>query len=262
MNESSRRHLADQLERARRDGTPVAALTQGEPELGLQDAYAIQQLGVAARLGAGARLVGHKIGLTSSAVQAQLGVDQPDYGALLDDMQLPEGAAVLAGRLLQPRVEAEFAFNLHADLQGPGVTDDDVRAATASVQPAIEIVDSRIADWRITLADTVADNASSGAFVLGGSPFPVEELQPESAEVSLARDGEVVETGRADLVLGDPIRAVTWLANALAAYGAELSAGEIVLSGACTRMVDAAPGDVFRADFGRFGTLDLEFATA
>ncbi len=261
MDESSHRHYADALERARRDGTPVAPLTEAEPELALEDAYAIQQVGVAARLEAGARLIGHKIGLTSTAVQAQLGVDQPDFGALLDDMSVPDGV-VAAGRLLQPRVEAEFAFHLRAELRGPGVTDDDVRAATAAVQPAIEIVDSRIAQWRIALADTVADNASSGAFVLGGTRFEVEALEPASAEVSLARNGEVVETGRADLVLGDPVRAVSWLANALAPFGAHLTAGEVVLSGACTRMVDAAPGDVFRADFGRFGTLDLEFATA
>ena len=262
MNPAGRQRCSEALERARRTAIPVSPLTDAEPELPLEDAYAIAQLGVAARLADGARLTGHKIGLTSTAVQAQLGVDQPDYGALLDDMEVPASGTVAAGRLLAPRVELEFAFRLRAPLEGPGVTDADVVAATAALQPAIEIVDSRIADWRITLADTVADNASSGAYVLGGESFALEALDPEATEVSLSVDGEVRETGRAAAVLGHPVRAVTWLANALGAFGTRLEAGQVILSGACTRMVDARPGEAFRGDFGPFGTVEVTFAKA
>jgi 2-keto-4-pentenoate hydratase len=258
MNKLDVERWAEALDRARRDRIAIEPLTATEPQLGLSDAYAIAQRGLARRLDDGARLVGHKLGLTSVAVQKQLGVDQPDYGGLLDDMVISSGASVPADLFIAPRVELEFAFHLSDRLAGPGIAEADVLAATKAVQPAIEIVDSRIVDWRITLADTVADNASSGAFVLGGESLAASELDPSTA-VQLNADGDLLEQGRADAVLGNPLRAVAWLANTLAAFGAELAAGQIVLSGACTRMAPALPGATYVGDFGRFGTVEVNF---
>jgi 2-keto-4-pentenoate hydratase len=252
---------ADRLEEARRSRTPISPITAAEPDLSVDDAYAIATVAVNARLAAGAVLVGHKIGLTSVAVQQQLGVDQPDYGALLSDMRVAAGATV-PPTLIAPRVELELAFVLAEDLAGPDVTVDDVTAATAAVHPAIEIVDSRIADWRITLADTVADNASSGAFVVGETSMALHEFDAADLDVTLHRNGTAIETGNTSAVLGDPRVAVAWLANALAAYGTGLAAGEVVLSGACTRMVDATAGDTFTGDFGVLGRVTVTFGGA
>lgn len=262
MTDEELRQWSAALETARRTTTPIAPLTDSVPDLTVADAYEIGRAGIATRVAAGARVVGHKIGLTSKAVQEQLGVSSPDYGALLDDMAVPSGGTIPAGTLIAPRVELEFAFHLGADLGADGVTAADVLAATDAVQPAIEIVDSRIADWRITLADTVADNASSGAFVLGGERVAIADVDLPAAEAVLSADGEVVERGRADAVLGDPVRAVVWLANALGALGTTLAAGDVVLSGACTRMYAAAPGNAFRGDFGPFGAVEVTFAAA
>jgi 2-keto-4-pentenoate hydratase len=259
MKPNEHERWATLLEQARTGRQAIPPLTDSRPELSVADAYAIAQRGLAARLAQGRRLIGHKIGLTSTVVQQQLGVDQPDYGALLDDMQLADRAEVPAALLISPRVELEFAFHLGRPLRGPGLTREEVAAATESIQPAIEIVDSRIADWRIALADTVADNASSGAFVLGGERLPLEHLDLDT-DVTLLRGGELLERGRPDAVLGDPCVAVAWLANALGELGTTLEAGQVVLSGACTRMAAAAPGDAFTGDFGPFGTVAITFA--
>jgi 2-keto-4-pentenoate hydratase len=249
---------ATELETARRKRRPIAPLTDADPQLTIRDAYRIAQVGIRSRIERGAKLVGHKIGLTSRTVQRQLGVGEPDYGALLDEMEFAAGSIVPAGLLIAPRVELEFAFHLGTDLKGPGVTAADVAAATESVQPAVEIVDSRIADWRITLPDTIADNASSGGFVLGGKRTPLRDLDP-AASVKLAANGKVEEEGRVDAVLGNPVHAVVWLANALAEQGESLAAGQVVLSGACTPMVPARPGVRYAGDFGRFGVVDVAF---
>lgn len=251
---------AERLEAARASASPIAPLTEVEPNPSIADAYAIQRHGIEMRHATGRRLQGHKIGLTSQAVQEQLGVDQPDFGALLDDMEVTDGGQLPAGMLIAPRVELELAFHLREPLAGPGVTAEDVHRATRAVQPSIEIVDSRILDWRISLVDTIADNASSGAYVLGGLEVPIGDLDPTTVEVALRRDGETVETGRSDAVLGDPRAAVAWLANALATFGVSLQAGQVVLSGACTRMIAAKPGDAFVGDFGRLGTVSVRFA--
>jgi len=214
-DELDRRALA--LGTAREQRRPIDPLTDALPELAIDDAYAIAQRGVTARIAGGARLVGHKIGLTSVAVQQQLGVTEPDYGALLDVMEIDSGAT-------------------------------------------IELVDSRVADWRIRLADTVADNASSAGFVLGGRRRPLGELDVSAVVVELWRGGEVVERGTSSAVLGDPCAAVAWLANALAPFGAALEAGQVVLSGACTRMVAVLPGDDFRGTFGGLGEVRLTVA--
>jgi 2-keto-4-pentenoate hydratase len=249
--------LSDALGQARRTATAIPPLTETDPSLSVAQAYAIARHGVEADLRDGARVVGHKIGLTAVAVQRQLGVDTPDYGALLDTMQIADGAVIDATDYIAARVELEVAFRLRAPLRGPGVTVDDVRAATGSVQAAIELVDSRIADWRITLADTVADRASSAGFMIGGTERGLDEIDVAAVAVELHRNGELVESGRSDAVLGDPCVAVAWLANALAEFDDMLDAGEIVLSGACTKMLSIAPGDEYRASYAGLGELTL-----
>lgn len=252
---------AGRLEQARLTRVPIEPITATEPDLSLAQAYAIQQAGIEARIRDGARVVGHKIGLTAEAVQRQLGVDQPDYGALLDDMELADGQVVDSHRLVAPRAEAEVAFVLASPLSGPDVTAADVRAATSHVAVAIEIVDSRIADWRIRLPDTVADNASSGLFVLGArQPYGGQPLDGIATRV--LRDGELVEEGSTSAVLGDPCAAVAWLARALHALGTTLEAGAVVLSGAATRMVDVHAGERFTAEMDGLGAVSLSFEAA
>ncbi|WCB95257.1 2-keto-4-pentenoate hydratase [Baekduia alba] len=251
--------LAERLERARSDAAPIAPLAEVLAVPTVADAYAIQRAGIAARTLRGARLVGHKIGLTSAAVQAQLGVGEPDYGALLDDMHKPDGHELSRSALIAPRVEVEVAFVLSAPLAGPDVDVGDVTAATAHVRAAIEIVDSRIADWRVALFDTIADNASSAAFVLGDRITHLDEVDVADIAVDLVRGRSRVADGHSSAVLGDPRRAVAWLANALHRHGVSLQAGDVVLSGACTRMVDAYAGDRFRAKLGPLGEVAVRF---
>jgi 2-keto-4-pentenoate hydratase len=247
------------LARASGAAEPLSPLSEAAPGLDVADAYAIQQSGVATRTHGGATVVGRKVGLTSVAVQEQLGVSEPDFGALLSDMEVPDGGRLDRTRLIAPRVEAEVAFVLGRDLVGPFVDEAAVAAATDHVRAAVEIVDSRIADWRITLADTVADNASAAAFVLGSVPIALDAVDVRELTAVLHRNGVEVERGHTSLVLGDPCTAVAWLANKLASFGMRLGAGDIVLSGACTRMVDAAAGDRFRAELGPLGDLSVDF---
>ena len=252
--------LALALSVARDERRPIAPLTDEFPGLTIDDAYAIAARSVDLRVSAGACIVGHKIGLTAKAVQQQIGVDQPDFGALLDVMQIPDGGTIDVARLISPRVELEIAFLLGERLVGPGVTVAAVRSATEYVRPAIELVDSRIADWRIRLADTVADNASSAGFVLGEASRSLDELDVLSIEVALWRGDEIIEQGTSSAVLGDPCVAVAWLANALAVFGVGLEPGQVVLSGACTRMVAAKAGDAFRGVFAGLGEVCMNVA--
>ena len=255
------RYAAD-LRVARDERRPIAPLTDTLPDLTIADAYAIAQLGVDARLSAGACVTGHKIGLTAPAVQAQLGVSDPDYGTLLDMMEIVDGGEVDAGEFIAPRVELEIAFVLAEPLAGPGVSAEDVRRATGTIAPAIELVDSRISDWRIRLADTVADAASSAAYVLGA---PARPLGPDGiADVAdiaaeLYRGGELIEQGHSSAVLSDPCASVAWLANALGRFGGSLEAGDVILSGACTRMVPVGPGDRFRGVLAGLGEVSVGF---
>lgn len=254
--------FSDALRQARETRIAISPLTDEFPRLSIPDAYAVAQRIVAVDVDAGARVVGHKIGLTSTAVQEQLGVSQPDYGVLLDTMEIVDGSVVDRDRFVAPRVELELAFRLRERLVGPGVTTDDVRRATAVVHPAIELVDSRIADWRIRLADTVADNASSAAFVISELGFSLDELDVAGVHVTLYKNDEVLEHGCSDAVLGDPCEAVAWLANALGPLGEPLESGEIVLSGACTRMAAASANDRFRGVFEGLGELSVSFGEA
>jgi 2-oxopent-4-enoate hydratase len=253
--------LADALFSAERDGLPIAPLSAADPTLTLGDAYAIAQRNVDRRLAAGERLLGRKVGLTSRPMQEQLGVDEPDFGALLSPMFVEEGDPVDVGTLLSPRIEAEIAFVMARDLSGPGVTSSSALRAVAGALPALEIIDSRIADWRITLVDTVADNASSARVVLGGRLTPVADLDLRLVGMALSVNGEVVETGAGAAVLGNPIRCVAWLANRLADFGQGLAAGDVVLAGALHRALPVAAGDVVRAEFAHLGAVTTRFAT-
>jgi 2-keto-4-pentenoate hydratase len=252
--------VAAVLAEAARTGVPCPPVRSLLPEGNVEAAYAVQRQYVENGLAAGRRLVGRKVGLTSPAVQRQLGVDQPDFGALFADMAVPEGQPIPAGRLLQPKVEAEVALVLGADLPHRDPTVADLLRATAFALPALEIVDSRIADWDITLVDTVADNASSGLFVLGGAPVPLTAVDLRAVRMSLTRAGEQVSTGSGADCLDGPLNAAVWLASTLAATGDPLRAGDIVLTGALGPMVAAAPGDSFEARISGLGSVRVAFA--
>jgi 2-keto-4-pentenoate hydratase len=220
-------------------------------------AYAVQERLTAARLAAGARIVGRKIGLTSPAVQQQLGVDRPDFGVLFDDMQYGEDEIVPMDRLLQPKVEAEIAFVLSADLVEGPLDARQVADAVDYAVAALEIVDSRIAGWDITFGDTVADNASSGLFVLGSTRRRLTDFEPSRTEMTMSSDGVVTSTGTGAACLGDPLEALRWLASTARDLGQPLRAGQVVLSGALGPMVPVEPGSVVVADItglGRVGT--------
>jgi 2-keto-4-pentenoate hydratase len=252
--------LADDLWQAEHTGVPAEPLTKRHPGLVIDDAYAIQSLNIDRHIAQGARVCGRKVGLTSLPMQELLGVSEPDYGVLLDHMFVEDGDEVALDRLLQPRVEAELAFVMEEDLAGPGVTAARALTAIAGALPAVEIVDSRVADWQIKLVDTVADNASSGLLVVGGNLRKVTDIDLRLVGVMVTRHGELVDTGAGAAVLGNPARCVAWLANKLATFGASLHAGDIVLPGAVHRMIGVQPGDVFRAEFAYLGTVTARFS--
>lgn len=247
-------HSADLLAEADAQAAPIGQLTARYPGMDLADAYAIQQRNLSRRLAEGRALIGHKIGLTSEPMQTLLGVDEPDFGYILDSMVVPNGGTARRGRFCAPRVEPEIAFLLRTALRGPGVTVDDVREATAAVAVALEIVDSRIADWKLTLRDTVADNASSGAVVLGDWLPYDRGIDLTGARASLWLNGSEVDTGLGSAVLGDPAAAVAWLANALAPFGTELLPGQFVMSGSFTTAAFVHPGDTAGATITGLGT--------
>ena len=252
--------VADRLWQAEIDRAPISPITDDHPELGLADAYAIQTYNIERRVGAGRVIRGRKVGLTSRPMQELLGVSEPDFGVLLDDMFVEDGDEVPLETMLQPRVEAEMAFVIGRELAGPGVTTSNALTAIAGVLPAIEIVDSRIADWKIKLVDTVADNASSGKLVIGGKLTKVTGIDLRLAGMVMTRNGAVIDTGAGAAALGNPARCVAWLASKLAAFGASLHAGDIVLPGAVHRMVPVQPGDVFRAEFAYLGAVTARFS--
>ncbi|MQA07142.1 MAG: 2-keto-4-pentenoate hydratase [Pseudonocardiaceae bacterium] len=249
LTESDRGELADRLRVAERDRRPVKPLIYQFPGLDAADAYEIQLWNIKRRLAGGVRVAGHKVGLSSEAMQRMMGVDEPDYGHLLSDMWLSEDEPVPVTRYCYPRVEVEVGFLLGADLPGEGCTEADVLAATEAFLPAIELIDSRILDWRISLPDTIADNASSAGFVLGAQRIAPSEVDVTAIDAVLYKGSEEVVAGRSDAVLGNPATAVAWLAGKVERFGVRLSAGQIVLPGSCTRAIDAHQGDHFRADF-------------
>ncbi|WAM15047.1 2-keto-4-pentenoate hydratase [Rhodococcus sp. JS3073] len=231
--------------------------------LGVTDidaAYAVQQRLTDLRVAAGGTITGRKIGLTSPAVQQQLGVDQPDFGVLFADMDVTGLPEVPSGRLLQPKAEAEIAFELGADLVDGDLGLAQVRAAVARAAAALEIVDSRIADWDITITDTVADNGSSGLYVLGESWLTLDEFEPREVSMRLFSNEELVSEGTGAACLGDPLQALAWLARTARDYGHPLRAGQVILSGALGPMVPTPPGTVIRAELSTLGTVTATFS--
>ncbi len=250
--------LAAVLHDAESSASPCAPIRAELADV--EAAYAVQRVNVECGVAAGRRIAGRKIGLTSTAVQRQLGVDQPDFGTLFADMAVPDGGEVPAGRLIQPKIEAEVALVLGADLPERQCTVADLLRATQFAVAALEIVDSRIADWDIGLLDTVADNASCGLYVLGTRPVPLTQLDLREVRMELARDGECVSQGTGADCLGGPLNAAVWLASALAALGDPLRAGEIVLTGALGPMAVAAPGSEYVAEISGLGSVRVGFA--
>lgn len=262
LSEEDIRQLARDLWDAQRGSTAIVPISVRYPDADIDDAYRIQLEGVRLRGTSGDTVRGHKVGLTARVMREQFGVDRPDFGHLLASMFHPEGEPLPVGSLIAPRVEPEVAFVLDSPLQGPGVTVADVLAATAFVLPALEVIDSRIQDWRIGIVDTVADNASSGRVILGGTRTPVADIDPRLIGVVLRRNGEIVETGASGAVLGNPAQAVAWLANTIAGHDGVLRAGDLIMPGTCTRAVDMRPGDTVRADFDHLGHVGISFDAA
>lgn len=251
LSRANRQAAAEALAAAAASGRPIEPLTATYPGFDLDDAYAVQSAIIAARQAAGARRVGWKIGLTSEPMQRMLGVDQPDFSPLLDDTQVEDGDVLDVGALISPRIEGELAFRLSSDFRGPDLSLASVEAAVEAVIPSIEVIDSRIADWRITLPDTVADLASFGRFALGSVVTPIDGLDLPEIELVLTADEAEVDRGRGSAVLGHPLRAVAWLANTLPRFGESLRAGDIVMAGAmhAAVAVEEVSGTRVRASF-------------
>jgi 2-oxopent-4-enoate/cis-2-oxohex-4-enoate hydratase len=250
----------DELYEALRGRRTVAPLSEREPSLDIDDAYAISQRLLARRLASGERIIGKKIGVTSKVVQSALGVFQPDFGYLTDAMLFENGAELpISTQLIQPRAEGEIAFVLERDLCGPGVTHEDVLAATACVRPCFEIVDSRIADWKIKIQDTIADNASSGMLVLGDDAVSPRDIDFVTCGLVVWKNGEVLSTGAGAAAMGSPLACVAWLANTLGSRGVSLLAGEIILSGSLVPLEPVRPGDQMELKIGAIGSARVRF---
>jgi 2-oxopent-4-enoate/cis-2-oxohex-4-enoate hydratase len=251
--------LGDELYDALRQCRTVAPLTARHDGITIVDAYAVQQRLMARRLEAGERVIGKKIGVTSKAVMDMLGVYQPDFGLLTDAMVFNDGDSIAASSLIQPKAEGEIAFVMKKRLAGPGVTAASVLAATEGVMTCFEIVDSRIENWKIRIQDTVADNASCGAFVLGDRLVDVRGLDLNTCGMVLEKNGEIVATGAGAAALGGPANAVAWLANTLGRLGLALEEGEVVLSGSLAIMVPVKAGDQLRVRIGGIGGCSVRF---
>lgn len=250
--------LARRLREAYTTGA-VSALRDGlEPTDGA-GAYAVQDINTRHWVEHGRQIVGRKIGLTAKAVQAQLGVDQPDYGVLFADMQILDGGVLPDGKVIQPKAEAEVALVLGRDIAKTHVTPDDIAAATDYAVAAIEIVDSRIADWKITFADTVADNGSSAFFVLGREKKPLDGLDLFTCGMALEINGQIVSVGAGAACLGHPLNAAAWLAQVMIANGSPLRAGDILLTGALGPMVTLSPGDRVKSSIGGLGSVSFTY---
>jgi 2-keto-4-pentenoate hydratase len=253
--------VASRLREAAERGVAIAPIRDEIAEGGVAAAYAVQQANTDHYLKQGRRLVGRKIGLTSKSVQKQLGVDSPDFGMLFADMALCDGDEVAAGRVMQPKAEAEVALVLERDLTHAGITITDLISAVAYVLPAVEIVGSRIEKWNIKLLDTIADNASSGLFALGAEPRKLDGLDLRLCGMVMERMGEPVSVGAGASCLGHPLNAALWLARTMVEVKSPLRAGDIVMSGALGPMVGVSPGDVLDTRINGVGSVRVAFAS-
>jgi 2-keto-4-pentenoate hydratase len=245
------------LYEARRTRVPIAPFTDEDPSLGMADGYAIQRELVPMLLADGDRVIGYKVGLTSKVMQEMIGVDSPDYGPVLASTVYHDGDEIPVNRFIQPKMEAEIVFVMGERLAGPGVTRDDAALAIGGARAAMEIIDSRIENWRIKLADTVADLASNGAMVVSDEVVPMDGVDSRLIGMTLHRDGEQIDSGTGDAALGDPVAVVAWLANVLGENGIALEPGHLVMTGALHAAVPIRPGEVYRADFDRLGSLTV-----
>lgn len=239
---------------------PIEPLVEKFPQFTIEDSYEVQLLQVKRWQDESRQIKGHKVGLSSAPMQRQMGVDQPDFGHLLDGMFHLEQLAVPINEFMQPRVEPEVAFVLKAPLAGPGITVAEAAAAVDFVLPAVEIIDSRIRDWKISIVDTIADNASSGGVVLGSRPVGLSSIDLRLAGCVLLHNGEVVGTGAGGAVLGSPLNSLVWLANTLGKWGVRLDAGHVILPGSVTAAIPVAAGDEVTARFGGVGSVTVCFA--
>ncbi len=248
---------AKALYEARRNGVAIAPFTDDDPTLGMADGYAVQSELVRLILADGDRIVGYKAGLTSKPMQTMLGVDQPDYGPVLASTVYKDGDAISFGRFIQPKVEAEIVLVLGDELRGPGVTTEDARRAVSGAAASMEIVDSRFADWRIKLCDTVADLASNGAVAISDDVVALDDLDVRLIGMVLTRNGALVDTGAGAAALGNPLAVVAWLANTLAADGVALEPGHVIMTGALHAAVPMRAGEEYLAEFDRLGSVGI-----
>jgi 2-keto-4-pentenoate hydratase len=252
------RELAHKLIAAEQSRTPIGPLT-AIASLSVADAYEVQRLTAQARIEGSDPVKGHKIGLTAKVMQEYFKVSEPDYGHLFASMFVPNGSALDLSRLIDPQIEVEPAFILKSPLRGPGITRDDVLAATEWIVPSFEIIDSRITDWAIKLQDTIADNGSSALVVLGDARIRPQDLALDAMDTRLLLDGAVVETGNTAAILGHPAEGIAWLANAVGAHGVSLEAGHVLLPGTATRSHRIAGHRTARAEVDGLGTVELSF---
>lgn len=261
LSSDQRTALGEELYTALKTETSIDPLTDRFPDIEIEDAYHISQAMLAARIkDRGVKVVGKKIGVTSKAVQDMLGVFQPDFGFLTSEMFVENNASVsIKGNMLQPRAEAEIAFLLNKDLQGPGVTEADVLDATEAIMPCFEIVDSRITDWKIKIQDTIADNASCGVYAVGDEKVDPKTVDLPNLTVSVFKNGNKISTGKGEAVQGNPLTAVAWLANTLGEFGIPFKAGEVILSGSLVPLEPVVAGDEMHMELENVGTCTVKF---
>jgi len=265
LSEAEIAAFAAELDQAEQSRQQIRQFTARHPEMSIADGYSISKRWVDLKLASGRKIVGHKIGLTSRAMQQAAGITEPDYGTLLDDMVFEQGGDVPIGRFITPKVEVELAFVLGKRIEGPGATMFDVLRATEYVIPSVEIIDSRTfpvdpeTGARRKVQDPISDNAANAGIIVGGLPMRPDKIDMRWVSALLSRNGVIEETGVAAGVLNNPAIGVAWLANRLSPWGHTLEPGEIVLGGSFTRPVEARPGDVFNADFGPLGAIGFRF---
>ena len=259
ISQQERQHAADALFEAGRNCRPITQVSKTWPQMEIEDSYAVQQLWAEKRVAAGARVIGHKIGLTSRAMQQASKMTEPDYGVLLDDMAYVDGARIPANRFAAPRLEVELAFVLGKRLGGKHVTLYDVLDATAYVTPAMEIIDYRTEVPR-AIVDTIADNAAAAGIVTGGRAVRPMDVDLRWCAATLSKNGVIEESGVSAAIMGHPGMGIVWLANRLARHDIHLEAGHILLAGSFTRPVNVAAGDVIHADFGPLGAIAVSFS--